>query len=180
MRATTLAKAVLGYVPGIQKHYATATMHLDGSDWTGGALITLFQDLGAAVAAVAALEQQRADAVKAAAVALAKTQPVAKAFKQAVLAAYGSQTAILADFSLEPVKVPVKTPEVKAAAALKAAATRKALGTKGAQQKKAAKKALAAPAAGSSAAASASAPVEGAPTAASPPPAAPPQAPAKS
>jgi len=173
MRATTLAKAVLGYVPGIQKHYANATVHLAGADWAATDLVSLFQGLGAAVAAVAAAEQQRADAVKAAAAQLVKVQPVAKAFKQAVMAAYAGQTAILADFSLEPAKKPVVSAEVKAAAALKAAATRKALGTKGAAQKKAAKKALAAPAAASSDAAPASPPAAAAPPAA-------PQAPAKS
>jgi hypothetical protein len=173
MRATILAKAVLGYVPGIQKHYNNATLHLAGADFAATALVGLFQGLGDAVAAVAAAEQQRADAVKAAAAELAKVQPVAKAFRQTVMAAFAGQAAILADFSLEPAKKPVLSAAAKAAAVEKAAATRKALGTKGAAQKKAAKKALAAPAAGSSAAASASPPVEGAPPAA-------PQAPAKS
>jgi hypothetical protein len=143
MRPTVLAKAVLGYVPGIQKHYANATLHLDGADWTAAQLVSLFQELGAAVAAAAALEQQRADAVQAAAAVMAKAYPVAKAFKQAVLAAYGSQTVILGDFSLDPPKVAVTSPEVKAAAAKKAAATRKALGTMGPKQKKDAKKLLA-------------------------------------
>ncbi|HEY8089925.1 MAG TPA: hypothetical protein VIF09_18820 [Polyangiaceae bacterium] len=180
MRANILAKAVLGYVPGIQKHYSNATLHLAGADVTATALVGLFQGLGSAVAAVAAAEQQRADAVKAAAAELAKVQPVAKAFRQTVMAAFAGQAAILADFSLEPAKKPVISAAAKAAAAEKAAATRKALGTRGSQQKKTAKKQLAAGAAASSPAASASAPVEGAPTPASPPPAAPPQAPAKS
>ena len=88
MRAGILAKAVLGYVPGIQKHYSNATLHLAGADFAATALVGLFQGLGDAVAAVAAAEQQRADAVKAAAAELAKVQPVAKAFRQTVMAAF--------------------------------------------------------------------------------------------
>jgi hypothetical protein len=173
MRASTLAKAVLGYIPGIQKHYASATLHLAGADWTAAALEALFQELGTAVSAVAAAEQLRADAVKAAAAIQVKVQPVARAFKQTAMAAFAGQAAILADFDLEPAKTTVKSAEVKADAAKKAAATREALGTMGSRQKKAAKKALAAQAAAPSATGPQPAP-------ATPSPAAAPAAPAKS
>jgi hypothetical protein len=56
----------------------------------------------------------------------------------------GKSSPDLEIYGLDPVKAPVKTVAVKAAAVQKSQATRKALGTKGPVQKKAAKKAVAA------------------------------------
>jgi hypothetical protein len=57
------------------------------------------------------------------------------ALRQALLSAYAGKVEALADFGLSPRKVPVLTPEKKAAAALKAQQTRLARGTKGKKQK---------------------------------------------
>jgi hypothetical protein len=138
---------VQGFIAGIGKHYAGATLQLDGKSVTAASLVTLFQAVADAEEASQAAATQRTAAVAKAAAAVEQAKPAAKAFKAFVLAASGSDAETLADFDLKPPKVPVVTPETKAAAAKKAAATREALGTKGSQQKKAAKKALASSAA---------------------------------
>jgi hypothetical protein len=117
---------------------------LDGKSYTADALELLFQScvdtetqaVQATVAKTTAVKQARDTA--------AQVRPVARAFKKAVLAAYGADPTALADFELKPPKQPVKTPAVKDAAAKKAKATRVALGTKGPKQKKEAKAKLAA------------------------------------
>jgi hypothetical protein len=145
MKTHTIAAQVLGYIHGLQKHYANATLMLDNTSYPVAQLVQLFQACSDAAASATQAEVQRATAVKNAAALAAQVQPIALALKRTVLAAYASNATVLADFDLQPPKVPVKSAEVKSAAAAKAAATRKALGTKGPQQKKAAKKALTTP-----------------------------------
>jgi len=122
-----------------------ATLLLDNKSYPVAELVQMFQSCGDSAAAATQAEAQRATAVKAAEAIAAQVGPIALALKRAVLVSYASNATVLADFSLQPPKVAVKTADMKSAAALKAAATRKALGTKGTQQKKAAKKALATP-----------------------------------
>ncbi|HEY3816555.1 MAG TPA: hypothetical protein VGL81_05265 [Polyangiaceae bacterium] len=135
---------LLGFIAGINKHYAGATLQLDSQSVAATSLVTLFQTAVDADALVAPADTARTAAIEKATVALQAARPMAKAFKSMVLTASGKDTATLADFKLTPPKTPVVSPEARVAAAKKSAATRKALGTMGAQQKKAAKKALAA------------------------------------
>jgi hypothetical protein len=145
MRVHPLAAQVLGFINGLQKHYANATLLLDNTSYTVAELVTMFQSCGDSAAAATQAEAQRATAVKAAEAIAAQVSPIALALKRTVLVSYASNATVLADFSLQPPKVAVKSADTKSAAAVKAAATRRALGTKGPQQKKLAKKALAAP-----------------------------------
>jgi len=142
-----LVTMLTGFIAGMKKHYAGASMMLDGKSYTETSLETLFQscidDSNAADEAVAT----KVAAVKKAHDTAALVRPVAMAFKKAVVAAYSGDATALKDFALEPPKATVKTAAVKQAAAVKAKATRQALGTKGPKQKKAAKKQLAASAA---------------------------------
>jgi hypothetical protein len=144
MRIHPLAAQVLGFIAGLQKHYANATLVLDNKSYPVAELVQMFQGCSDAAAAATAADAQRTTAVKAAEALAAQVGPIAVSLKKTVLAAYASNATVLADFSLDPPRVAVKTAEVKSAAAVKAAATRKALGTKGPQQKKLALKALAA------------------------------------
>ncbi|HEX8794665.1 MAG TPA: hypothetical protein VF765_27150 [Polyangiaceae bacterium] len=142
-RIHPFAATLVGFIAGLKKHYAGQTVMLDGKSYTADALGLLFQScVDDETQAVQATVTKTA-AVKTANDTAAQVRPVAKAFKKAVLAAYGADPAALADFDLKSPKQPVKTPEVKAAAAKKAVATREALGTKGPKQKKEAKQKLA-------------------------------------
>ena len=131
-----------GLVAGIGKHYAGATLQVEGKSLAE--ITSTFQTCIDACAAVAPAEVAHAAAVDKADAAVAQAQPLAKAVKALALAQFGSDATVLADFSLKPHKAPAVSTETRAAAAKKAAATRKALGTKGSRQKKDAKKALAA------------------------------------
>jgi hypothetical protein len=146
-RIHPFSATLVGFIAGLKKHYAGQTVMLDGKSYTADALELLFQscvdDETQAVQATVA----KTTAVKKARDTAAQVRPVAKAFKQAVLAAYGADPTALADFDLKPRKEPAKTPAIKDAAAKKAKATREALGTMGPKQKKDAKAKLAASAA---------------------------------
>jgi hypothetical protein len=155
---------LVSFIAGIGKHYAGQTLLLDGQSVTAASLVTLFQTVTAASAASDEADTQRTAAIAKTDAAIAAAKPMATAFKALVLTASGKDTATLADFDLTPRKVPVISPEVRAAAAKKAAATRKALGTMGTQQKKAAKKALATQGTPAAAPAPAAAPTPAVPT----------------
>ncbi|HEY3815633.1 MAG TPA: hypothetical protein VGL81_00600 [Polyangiaceae bacterium] len=135
---------VLGFIAGIGKHYAGATLQLDSQSVPAASLVTLFQAAVDTDALVAPANTARTAAVEKANAAMETARPMAKAFKGMVLVASGTDTATLADFKLTPRKETVISPETRVTAARKGAATRKALGTKGAKQKRDAKKALAA------------------------------------
>ena len=126
---------LVGYIAGLGKHYAGQTLLLDGQSVTAASLVTLFQTVVDASTAAQEADTQRTAAIAKTTAAIAAAQPMAKSLKNLVLTASGQDTATLADFSLEPRKIPVVSPETRVAAAKKAAATRKALGTMGSQQK---------------------------------------------
>ena len=144
LNKTAFVTQLLGFIAGINKHYAGATLQVGGQSVTAASLVTLFQTVTNAADAAKVADTQRTAAIAKVDAAIEQAGPMAAAFKAMVLAASGSDTVTLADFSLKPHKVPVVAPETRVAAAKKAAATRKALGTKGSKQKKEAKKALAA------------------------------------
>src|SRR5271169_905769 len=141
---TELVLQLQGFIAGIGKHYAGQTLQVGGQSIAAATLVTSFQACVDAINAVRPVEAARTAAVAKEQVAIAQAGPLARDFKAVLMAAYKGDATMLADFALKPRKVPVITPEVRAAAAKKAAATRKALGTKGTLQKKAAIKALAA------------------------------------
>ncbi len=137
------ASVLVGFIAGMKKHYAGQTIMLDGKSWVVDQLETFFQSGVDAVTGATDAAVAKTTAVKKARDAVAQVRPVAKAFTKAVLAAYGGDPTTLADFDLTDPKQPVKTPEVKVAAAKRAKATREALGTMGPKQKARAKKELA-------------------------------------
>jgi hypothetical protein len=137
------ALTLVGFIAGMKKHYAGQTIMLDGKSWVVDALEAFFQSGVDAVTGAADAAVAKTTAVKNARDTVAQVRPVAKAFKKAVLAAYGGDPTALADFELSDPKQAVKTPAVKDAAAKKAKATRRALGTMGPKQKEKAKKQLA-------------------------------------
>jgi hypothetical protein len=144
-RTSHLIQQLVGFIAGIGKHYPTATtITIDDRQVSTADLVTEFQGVVSADAAVKPADAARTATVANANALAEKALPDAKAFKAFVLATFGGNTVTLADFDLKPRKKAVVTPEVKSAAAEKAKATRKALGTKGSKQKKQAKKALAA------------------------------------
>ena len=133
-----------GFIAGINKHYAGATLQMGGQAVPAGTVVTTFQACIDACNAVEPADVARTAAVAKADATVAAAKPMAKTFRAMVFAAFDTDAAVLADFRLEPRKVPVTTPAARVAGAKKAAATRKALGTMGAQQKKVAKAKLAA------------------------------------
>ena len=159
-----------GFIAGISKHYAGATLQMGGQAVPASTVVTTFQACIDACNAVEPVEVARTAAVAKADATVAAARPLARTFKAMVYAAYDTDAAVLADFRLEPRKEPVTTPAARVAAAKKAAATRKALGTMGSRQKKEAKAKLAA---GSVANVEPTEPAEPAPTAAPATPAAP-------
>src|SRR5579864_6705996 len=107
-----LVTMLTGFIAGMKKHYAGATIMLEGKSYTDNALETMFQscidDSNAADEAVAT----KVTAVKKAHDTTALVRPVAMAFKKAVVAAYSGDASALKDFALEPPKVVVKTAAV--------------------------------------------------------------------
>lgn len=138
----TFATLIAGIIAGINKRLGGKTLHLLDRDWTDKDLVAVFQPVLDTAAAEKDADAKRNAAIANARAARGEAAPVFKALKSVLLAMYAGNPAALADFELEPPKVGVKTPAVKAAAAKKAAATRAALGTKGPKQRKDAKKAL--------------------------------------
>ena len=136
------ALTLVGFIAGMKKHYAGQSIMLDGKPWAVDALEAFFQSAVDATDGAADATVAKTTAVKKARDAVAQVRPVARAFKKAVLAAYGADPTALADFELTAPKQTVKTPAIKDAAAKKALATRKALGTKGPKQKAKARKDL--------------------------------------
>jgi hypothetical protein len=143
---------LVGFIAGLKKHYAGQTVLLDGKSWAVDALEAFFQTGVDAVQGASDAAVAKTKAVKLARDTVAQVRPVANAFKKAVLAAYGSDAIVLADFDLTAPKQAVKPVAVKDAAAKKAKATREALRTMGPKQKAKAKKDLAASQAGTPAA----------------------------
>ena len=101
------------------------------------------------MAAIEALVQSRIDAANAVDVARAnwleatakyqalntQVTPVVRSLRRYVIAAFGENSPVLADFGFTPPKKAEMTPEAKVARAEKSAATRKARGTMGKKQK---------------------------------------------
>jgi|HubBroStandDraft_1064217.scaffolds.fasta_scaffold205765_2 hypothetical protein len=123
-------------IAGVQKHFATTTVTLNGTSYTGSALVTLLQARVNAINATIGTKASWQTAVKAQDAELAESQSVVNTLKKTIYAMF-PDTASLADFGLAPHKKPVISPAERVEMAAKAKATRAARHTMGSQQKKA-------------------------------------------
>ncbi|HEY1693792.1 MAG TPA: hypothetical protein VGG39_16610 [Polyangiaceae bacterium] len=136
-KAAALAQ-MQAIIAGLQKHSPNAQFTLGGETYTTQDLITLFTSVIVAILAVNAAQKSAKGAVRTMRGANAKASPVYLALKRNLQGTYGTADQTLADFGLEPPKVPEPlTVEQKAAAQAKADATRKARGTASKKQKSA-------------------------------------------
>jgi hypothetical protein len=144
---TTENVLVKQLITGTNQHFSgVGSLTFGGTTYALSALTQLLQsfvDLSDGVTAAknalkAKLEAERAK--------VAPLRIVITAYKAFILAYFGRQPDVLADFGLAPRKVPTKTPEaVKAEAVLKRDATRAARHTTGKRKKLAIKGSLGAP-----------------------------------
>jgi hypothetical protein len=132
----TNANALL--LAGTQKHFTSNTaMTFGGGSHLPSEIVTALQSRSAASTATTAAETAFHAAVKAEANTRTQTALLIRQFIAFVLATFGEDTTILADFGLTPRKPAVISPATRVAAAAKAKATRTARGTKGKVQAKA-------------------------------------------
>ena len=127
----------LQLIAGLQKHATTvATLLISGVPHDNASIAAVLKarvDAGNSTLAARAAWQT---AVKAERDERAKTKAFVSGVRQALKVAFAGSIDTLADFGLTPRKVPVRTPEQKAAATAKALATRAARHTMGPKQKK--------------------------------------------
>jgi hypothetical protein len=124
-------------IDGLNKHSASLASLLIGN--TSYPLADLISTVQTRVSAANVTRSTRAtwqNAVQAERDQRAKTKPLVSGLKQAIQVMFAGSIDSLADFGLTARKVPVVTPEKKAAAAAKAKATRAARHTMGKVQKK--------------------------------------------
>ncbi|HEX3345604.1 MAG TPA: hypothetical protein VHS09_13570 [Polyangiaceae bacterium] len=145
-RADLLA-ADQNMIDGIQKNASKlpASFPVGSVTMTPQDMVTVLQGRITTGKAVVQSEATHAAALQADTTTRDQTKTKVSAFKRIIIAMFLQSPDVLGDFGLAAPKPPLKTAEVKAAAAAKAKATRTLLGTKGAQQKKAAIAAAAAP-----------------------------------
>jgi hypothetical protein len=134
-KAAALAH-VQALIAGTTKHFPNGSFTLGNTTYTTASLVQVLQGLANAMTALNVAQAGAKDALTAAQGAQANVGPIMKAYKKFVLAAFANAAQTLADFGLEPPKVPApRTSEEKAAAAAKAEATRVARGTTSKKQK---------------------------------------------
>jgi ABC-type transporter Mla subunit MlaD len=115
---------------GTAKHFPNAQFTLGGTVYTTASLTQLLTQLVNALTAVAAAHASVKDAIAALKGVAAQVDPVMRAYRRYVLAAFSNATQELADFGMQPPKArKPRTSEQNAAAAAKAKATRTARGT---------------------------------------------------
>jgi hypothetical protein len=152
-------------ISGIQKHFASGSIILNGTSYTGPALVSAVQARLSAVNATIAAKATWQAAVKAEDEELLTSQSFLNALRKSLYTMF-TDINDLADFGLKPHKKPALTPAERVVAAAKAKATREARHTMGAVQKKAIKGTAAPPATGASSGSSPVTPVASAPVAA--------------
>jgi len=134
-KATVLA-AVQALIAGTQKHFPNGSFTLGNTAYTTSSLVTLLQSVADALTALNAAQVAAKHALSTSQGVLAQVDPVIQIYVRFLQATFANTAPSLADFGLEPHKVPTPlTSEEKAAAAAKAAATRKARGTTSKKQK---------------------------------------------
>ena len=135
-KKTTLLPAL---VAGLGKRFANGKLTFASGTYAVSDMVTQFQAVTAAFAALAPLEAKWHNAVLAARAAFEQAWPVAKALIAYLHALYGADAEALADFGLTPRKTSKPSVATKAQAQAKAKATREARHTAGKKQKKAIK-----------------------------------------
>ena len=124
-------------IVGLQKHEQTLTsLVIDGTPYKTADVITVVQTLVDSAQAVVSSRATWQANIIADENARAKNKTLMSGLRQALLVAFGSSIAVLADFGMTPHKTPAaRTPEEKAQATAKALATRTARHTMGKKQK---------------------------------------------
>jgi hypothetical protein len=134
---TGLEKRLGDLIAGTQKHPPSAPVALGGATYTAQALEQAFQGLLDALTAADVAKAAWEDALTKVTAQKATVLPLARAYANALIAANGNASSVLADYGLAPRKAraPMTTGE-QAAAVAKRKATRAARHTMGTQQKK--------------------------------------------
>jgi hypothetical protein len=134
-KATVLA-AVQALIAGTEKHFPNGSFTLGNTAYTTASLVALLQSVATALTALNTAQVAAKHALTTFQGALAQVDPVIQIYVRYLQATFANTALILADFGLEPRKVPAPlTVEQKAAAKAKAAATREARGTTSKKQK---------------------------------------------
>jgi hypothetical protein len=124
-------------IAGIEKHLQNvSSLPLVGSTYSPADLVKLIQSRLESASGANTTKATWHSAVVADKSLNTKLTPVIRALRQYVINVFGGTSPVLADFGFTPPKRTTRTPEEKAAAALKAKATRKARHTMGSKQKK--------------------------------------------
>jgi hypothetical protein len=134
-KAAALA-AVQALIAGTLKHFPSGSFTLGNTAYTTASLVTLLQSVADAITALNAAQLAAKHALTTLQGIEAQVEPVIQVYGRFVQATFANTAPALADFGLEPRKVPTPlTSEEKAAAAAKAKATRLARGTTSKKQK---------------------------------------------
>jgi ABC-type transporter Mla subunit MlaD len=134
-KATVLA-AVQALIAGTQKHFPNGSFTLGNTAYTTSSLVALLQSVATALTALNTAQVAAKHALSTSQGVLAQVDPVIQIYVHFLQATFANTAPTLADFGLEPRKVPTPlTSEEKAASAAKAKATRQARGTTSKKQK---------------------------------------------
>jgi ABC-type transporter Mla subunit MlaD len=128
--------AVHALIAGTEKHFPNGSFTLGNTAYTTASLVALLQSVATALTALNTAQVAAKHALTTFHGALAQVDPVIQIYVRYLQATFDNTAPTLADFGLEPRKVPAPlTVEEKAAAKAKAAATRQARGTTSKKQK---------------------------------------------
>jgi hypothetical protein len=134
-KAAALAQ-VQALVAGILANFPNASFTLANTAFTTASLVQVLQTKAEAIQAVNAAQAAAKDAVAKLRSVEAEVDPRIRDVNRFLLSAFGTAVTKLAEFGLEPPKVPApRTVEQKVAAKEKLRATRKARGTTSRKQK---------------------------------------------
>jgi hypothetical protein len=136
MTKSAMATRILALIAGTQKHPPTGSLTIDGQEYTVASLVQELQNLDDALSAADSANAAWKDALQNLAKVNVKASPFVSAYRNWILATYGSAPATLADYGMTPRKVrtpPTAKQTVQAVA--KREATRAARHTMGSKQK---------------------------------------------
>jgi hypothetical protein len=143
---STLLRSITLLIPGVQKHFASASFIFGATSYTGPTIVSALQTVADVINATDPAKAAYQAALSAEELALENAKPLLSGLHQVIYGQFGTSVAILADFGLAPHKTATLTPEQKAAATAKAKATRAARHTMGSKQKQAIKGVVTTPA----------------------------------
>jgi hypothetical protein len=128
-KAAALA-AVQALIAGTLKHFPSGSLTFGNTTYTSASLVTLLQSVVDAMTALNAARLAAKHALTTLQGIVGQVEPVIQVYEHFVQATFASAAPTLADFGLEPPKVPAPlSSQEKAASAAKAKATREARGT---------------------------------------------------